>query len=62
MKFEDMVFVVPAHPDVYLKQLYGDYMTPPPDDQHYLNHDVLFCSLTGEYQPGGTNVTESGLD
>jgi len=40
MPFEDISVIIPKDYDSYLKLLYGDYMTPPPEEgrvsQHYL--------------------------
>ena len=49
MKFEDTAFIVPEKYDYYLKQLYGDYMTPLPENERYNHHDIHFFSLTEEY-------------
>ena len=42
MKFEDLMVNVPLDYDSYLKNYYGDYMTPPPvekrDDRHVLDY------------------------
>lgn len=38
LPFEDGEIVVPQGYDPYLKLLYGDYMTPPPEDERISNH------------------------
>ena len=49
MKFEDDYFIIPEKYDYYLKQLYGDYMTPPPENERGTHHDIIFYSLAEEY-------------
>ena len=36
VKFEDRQFYIPHESDQYLKALYGDYMTPPPEEKRML--------------------------
>lgn len=36
--FEDCKFKIPANYDIYLKALYGDYMTPPPIENRISHH------------------------
>lgn len=38
LKFEDMMLPAPEGYDVYLRHLYGDYMTPPPVEQQVGRH------------------------
>ena len=40
MQFEDDYFSVPCGYDVYLKQMYGDYMQLPPIEERIVPHDV----------------------
>lgn len=44
VKFEGRKFLVPSNYDAYLKQIYGDYMTPPPEDQRG-GHEFLYVNL-----------------
>lgn len=37
-EFEGMKFFIPGDYDSILKQLYGDYMTPPPENDRYGHH------------------------
>ncbi len=37
-KFEDFTVKVPVHYDDFLKGVYGDYMTPPPEDDRKTHH------------------------
>jgi hypothetical protein len=37
-KFEGEDFCIPADADAYLRALYGDYMTPPPENQRQGHH------------------------
>ena len=39
--FEDLLITGPADADYVLKQMYGDYMTPPPDSENTANHHAL---------------------
>jgi lipopolysaccharide cholinephosphotransferase len=48
MKFEDTEFFVPQDTDTYLKSLYGDYMTLPPEHKRMQHHKVLKPILTPE--------------
>lgn len=47
MPFNDFVVKVPMKYDDYLTLLYGDYMTPPPEDKRIMKHDSLryYCNL-----------------
>ena len=36
--FEDAKFYAPRDYDGYLRQLYGDYMTPPPEKDRIYHH------------------------
>ncbi len=41
---------IPEMFDEYLTFLYGDYMTPPPEDKRISHHDMIFMSFTEEYK------------
>ena len=44
--FEGRMFPAPEHWDAYLSVLYGDYMTPPPEDKRNGgNHTITFVDL-----------------
>ena len=43
--FENIQVRVPKYYHEYLTQIYGDYMTPPPDDQKDDRHFVLYLDL-----------------
>ena len=43
--FEDMTAPIPKEYDAYLTHLYGDYMTPPPDNKKDDRHIVRFIDL-----------------
>ena len=43
--FEDMLAPIPKEYDAYLTHLYGDYMTPPPDNKKDDRHIVKFIDL-----------------
>ena len=36
--FEDKEYPIPIGADALLRQLYGDYMTPPPKEQQVTHH------------------------
>lgn len=38
VEFEDAKFFAPRDYDAYLRQLYGDYMTPPPENDRIYHH------------------------
>ena len=44
--FENTKIVVPEKWDAYLKQLYGDYMTPPPPEKRVSHHNRYFMDLS----------------
>lgn len=44
-KFEDSEFYIPAMYDEFLTTIYGDYMTPPPQDKRGNQHNVLHLKL-----------------
>jgi lipopolysaccharide cholinephosphotransferase len=41
MKFEDTYFSCPKNYDSYLTKIYGDYMTPPPEDKRSCGHHII---------------------
>lgn len=43
--FEDGKYFAPSGYDEILKMLYGDYMTPPPEDQRETHHDYVAYKL-----------------
>lgn len=45
MQFEGLLINVPADIDSYLKQVYGDYMTPPPAEKQVSHHSHYYCNL-----------------
>lgn len=44
--FEDRTYLCTADTDMFLTQVYGDYMTPPPEDKRKLQHHPLVVDLT----------------
>ncbi len=48
--FSGIKAYIPAMYDEYLTHLYGDYMTPPPEDKRVSHHDVIFMSFTEEHK------------
>lgn len=42
VSFEDADFFAPVGYDQYLTNIYGDYMTPPPEDKRASTHDVNY--------------------
>ena len=45
LQFEDTEFMAPADYDLYLRSAYGDYMTPPPEDQRENRHKIIRIKL-----------------
>lgn len=43
--FEDFKIRIPIGIDKYLTQVYGDYMTPPPEDKRELLHSYYYLNL-----------------
>ncbi|MBR3593576.1 MAG: LicD family protein [Clostridia bacterium] len=48
--FDGVTAYIPEGYDPYLTFLYGDYMTPPPEDKRVSHHDVVFMSFTEEFK------------
>ena len=46
MEFEGKKYIVPTQYDAYLKQYYGDYMTPPPVGERNSGHTFLYVNST----------------
>ncbi len=47
--FEGMEVVIPKEYDLYLTQLYGDYMTPPPKEKQVFRHECEIIDLDNSY-------------
>jgi len=50
VRFEDMTVMIPEKYDAYLRQLYGDYMTPPPEEKRVTNHACTIVDLDRSYR------------
>lgn len=50
MPFEDGSYPVSRHYDALLKQLYGDYMVLPPEDQRALKQHAILIDLNRSYE------------
>lgn len=48
--FENTQMPVPADYDTYLQLLYGDYMTPPPEDKKVSSHSFLYVNTELGYK------------
>jgi len=48
--FEGMTVLIPEKYDAYLRQLYGDYMTPPPEEKRVTNHAYTVIDLDRSYR------------
>lgn len=46
MTFEGKKYIIPAQYDAYLRQYYGDYMTPPPIECRNSGHHYLYENLS----------------
>lgn len=49
MDFEDAKIFVPSDYDGYLKNVYGDYMTPPPVEKQKTHHNYISLDLNKSY-------------
>ncbi len=47
LPFEDTVLMAPRNWDQVLKQIYGDYMTPPPEEKRVPTHTDGWITITG---------------
>ncbi len=47
--FEDTKMPIPSGYDSYLKEAFGDYMTPPPKDKQVAHHDAILLDLERSY-------------
>lgn len=45
LPFEDTFLYAPKEWDKFLKHFYGDYMTPPPENQRYNRHNIIYFDL-----------------
>lgn len=51
MQFEDGEYPIPGNYDTYLKVMYGDYMTLPPEDKRYVKHNIICFDTEHNYEP-----------
>ena len=57
-KFENVELSVPKEYDSFLRQIYGDYMMLPPENERVSRHGILLIDL-GEYKPKSNLRRES---
>ena len=50
VEFEGLKVRAPKEYDLWLKQVYGDYMTPPPEDKRKTHHDTEYIDLERSYK------------
>lgn len=50
VNFENMELIAPVEYDLYLKNLYGDYMTPPPKEKRISVHDIEVIDFNMSYK------------
>lgn len=50
IQFESEIFQAPAKIDAYLKAIYGDYMTLPPEDKRVSQHPHFYLNLNLPYK------------
>lgn len=50
LEFEGVIMPVPKDYDAWLTDSYGDYMTPPPEKDRILRHDVVFWDMKNSYK------------
>lgn len=53
LPFEDDSFKCPENYDEYLKKVYGDYMTPPPEDKRAIGHNIIEVDLGAYNEESG---------
>ena len=49
-EFEGNMFYGPECPDEFITNIYGDYMTPPPEDERTPQHGIIYINLNKPYQ------------
>ncbi len=57
-KFENIEIYCPENSDGYLTSVYGDYMTPPPEDKRKPDHECLYLNLDEPYMTAENATTE----
>lgn len=50
MEFEGYEFYVPENVEKFLTHFYGDFMTPPPEEQRRSHHDIVYIDLDNPYK------------
>lgn len=50
MQFEHLHITVPLQYDLFLKEYYGDYMTPYPQDKQTTSHETLMIDVAKSYK------------
>lgn len=50
LEFEGYIMPVPNNYDEWLTVSYGDYMTPPPENERILRHDIVFWDMKNSYK------------
>lgn len=48
--FEGIKIPIPVGYDTYLTMAFGDYMTPPPNEEQIPHHDMVFCDPNNGYE------------
>ena len=56
--FEGLEVTIPIDYDIYLTKLYGDYMTPPSEENRIPHHYCLLCDLENSYQSNLLRIQE----
>lgn len=52
-RFENIEIYCPEDSDKYLTSIYGDYMTPPPEDKRHPGHSCLYLNFDEPYMSAG---------
>ncbi len=50
LRFETLMVPVPSNADGYLQMIFGDYMTPPPEEQRVSHHPANIIDVTCSYE------------